>query len=80
MTNYQTITVTILAVVIAGLIIYDVWVWFKTRKDPKGDATISKLLLNAAKKYPIVAVVFGAAIGVLAGHLWWPQHVYHVCP
>lgn len=75
MTSYQLLTVVVVLGTIAAIGTYDVWVWKKSRGP--NDATISKLLLNAAKKYPIVAVAFGIAIGVLLGHLFWPQHIYH---
>lgn len=71
--GYTTLTILVLCFVIGLLVGYDLWVWRKGG----GDATISKILLNAAKKYPIVAVAFGIAIGVLLGHLFWPQHIYH---
>lgn len=75
--DYKLLTTIILVSVIVFLVIYDIWVFRKTGGDVTKDATISKLLFLAAKERPIIAIIFGLAIGVLLGHLWWPQHVYH---
>ena len=58
------LTASVLIANTAGLIAYDVWV--KVRQ-PDGKATISWVLLTAAKHFPIIA----AAGGLLVGHLWW---------
>lgn len=34
------------------------------------DSTISRQMLVVAKQYPILAV----GVGVLMGHVFWPQH------
>ena len=49
----------------AGLIVWDIFV---ASTEEKGD-TISEVLLLQAKKRPIIAT----AIGVIIGHLFWPQ-------
>lgn len=50
-----------------GLIGYDVWLYATSAP------TLSEQLLDLARKAPIVAFAVGLAVGVLAGHLFWPQ-------
>jgi hypothetical protein len=55
----------ILVLVVAGLVIFDIYLFFS-----KGfDGTISWLIYGWAKLYPIIPFAFG----VLAGHLFWSQ-------
>jgi hypothetical protein len=56
------ITALLVASVTVLLIAYDVWVRIK---DPTGDATISWVFLQAAKKWPTLAF----ALGFLIGHV-----------
>lgn len=66
-TEYKTAfqTVWILVVVSAGLIGWD----FYARTVP--GATISELILGAARAHPVVPFLFG----VLGGHFFFPQIV-----
>jgi heme/copper-type cytochrome/quinol oxidase subunit 2 len=77
--DYKLITTIVLVAVILFIVVYDLWVYKRTGGDQKTDATISKLLFLAARDRPIIAIVFGLAIGALLGHFWWPQHVFHTC-
>jgi hypothetical protein len=36
--------------------------------------TISHRALQAARQYPVIPLVLGLAVGLLLGHLFWPQH------
>jgi hypothetical protein len=36
-------------------------------------ATISYRALQAARREPIIPLVVGLALGILLGHLYWPQ-------
>ena len=62
-------TVSLTAGVIIGtiviLIAYDVWVFI----EPSPADTISEVLLRAASGNPIIPF----ALGVVFGHLFWPQ-------
>ncbi len=48
---------------------YDVW----TYRRRGYETTISYMLLTAARSRPIVAALIGLAVGILFGHLFWPQ-------
>lgn len=63
MSHLQIITLSVLGATACLLGLYDVWV--KVRGGDK--ATISKVLLNFAKRYPIVPL----ALGVILGHIFW---------
>ena len=43
-------------------------------------ATISRHTIAILARYPIVAVLLGVAVGVLLGHLAWPQPTPGLCP
>jgi hypothetical protein len=58
-------TQTILLVVAALLGIYDVWVIAASGYD----ASVSVIIVDWSRQLPILPF----AIGVLAGHLFWPQ-------
>lgn len=79
MTQYQIATVGIIILLASLAIIWDIFIWKKTRGNPYTDATISKLTLRASTN-PIVGVAIGLGIGVLFGHLFWPQHNVALCP
>jgi hypothetical protein len=64
-------TMFILLAVIGGLIVWDIIV--ATNKE-RGD-TISEIMLAASVQKPWSGVVFGLTVGILIGHLWWPQIV-----
>lgn len=61
----RTKTILVLAVTVAALIGWDIYVW----QSPGGGDTISEVVLGWAKK----TVVLPFAFGVLMGHLFWPQ-------
>ena len=61
----RTITISILAAVTLLLIAWDIYV--ATNKQ-KGD-TISEVVLGFARRHPVIPF----ALGVLMGHLLWPQ-------
>lgn len=63
--NTKTATFWIVCAAIVLLIAWDVYV---AANDVKGD-TISELMLAFARKHPILPF----ALGVLFGHLFWPQ-------
>lgn len=56
-------TVWVILCVAALLIGWDLYVW----KVP--DATISEVVLSAARRHPVIPFLFG----VLMGHLFWYQ-------
>ncbi len=55
----------------------DVWLYYRTDPRTGGtrgyEATISYLALTSARKRPIIAALVALVLGVLLGHLWWPQ-------
>lgn len=56
------VTVTVWAVT-------DVLLWIEGGVE----ATYSRLLLAAARQWPVLPFLAGFALGVLVGHLTWPQ-------
>lgn len=66
MSLFQILTATILVLNVFFLIYYDIIARI-TQTDEK--ATISWVVLQAAKHFPIIAV----ATGILVGHLFWPN-------
>lgn len=71
MTEKTTIilTLTVLGIAAAILIGYD----FVVAYDKTPGNTISEIVLDFSLKHPIVPFVLGAIMGILAGHLFWPQ-------
>ena len=63
----KKVTIVILVTVAVLLIGWDIYV---AVSPPTGD-TISEVTLGFARKHP----VFGFALGVLCGHLLWPQRI-----
>lgn len=63
MNKYVKITGILIAVVVFGLIGYDIWVINAGGKD----ASISQVLIDYFYKYPIG----GIALGILIGHIGW---------
>lgn len=65
--------VTIAVIIAAPLIIggYD-WIAYERAGN---SATISRTLLDAARRWPIIGVAFGFGLGLLCGHLFVPQHL-----
>ena len=67
----HTLAVT-LAVLLAGgifLIAYDVWLVANFGVEQ----TISWRTYTAAKSEPIIPLILGLIVGILFGHLFWPQ-------
>jgi hypothetical protein len=61
----KELTLIILAAVVVILVGWDIYAAFSKEK---GD-TISSLLLEWSSRKPVIAL----AIGVILGHLFWPQ-------
>ena len=59
----------IILVAAAVAIVYDVWLG----RRGGGDATISWHVWTAAKRWPVIPLLTGLAVGVLFGHLFWSQ-------
>ena len=73
----RSFTITLLVALTSILIFWDVIVAIRQRKKKPGDgATVSEVVLGWAKAHP----VFPFAVGVVCGHLLWPQvrDVVHV--
>jgi len=62
----KKITVIFIVAVIAIIIIYDVWALVAGG----AEATISSVLLNESKNYPIIPFT----LGVVCGHLFWENN------
>jgi hypothetical protein len=62
-------TLGVAFVTVAVVAAYDIWAY----RSHGYHATISYLLLSASQKRPIVAALIGLALGILLGHLFWPQ-------
>ena len=60
-------TITILIIIALILIGWDIWVYI----EPTDGDTISEITLAFAQKHPVLPF----AIGVLCGHLLWPQKI-----
>ena len=63
----RTITVGILVAVVVLLIVWDVYAYLAGGSQ----ATISRVTLAFAGEHPVVPFL----IGVVSGHLFWPQKV-----
>jgi len=50
--------------------VYDVFLFVNFGRD----ATISRQILLWSRSYPEASLAAAFALGVLAGHLFWPQH------
>ena len=66
MTTRQ-LTGVLLIITTVAVIAYDVAIYFVAG----GDATISDIVLEYSWRHPVLPF----AIGVLCGHLLWPQYV-----
>jgi hypothetical protein len=62
-----TLGITLLTVAVIAA--YDVWTYAQRGYQ----TTISYMLLSAARERPIVAALIGLVVGILFGHLFWPQ-------
>jgi hypothetical protein len=65
------LVVTLLVILIGftGLIVYDVYL----AAQGGYENTISYLCLQAARREPLLPLVVGLVLGLLLGHLFWPQ-------
>ncbi len=63
------ITMAIVGAASAALIVLDI-VW-ATDKLPHN--TISAITLDTSRKHPILPLLVGLVLGILFGHLFWPQ-------
>jgi hypothetical protein len=63
-----TLLVTLLAVI--TLVVFDVYLAVKGGYF----ATISYQVLAAAREEPIIPLVLGLVLGILMGHIFWPQY------
>ena len=63
----KKVTAIFIVLTIVIIAVYDVWVYIQAG----GDATISRIVYNFSKDWPIVNII----IGVLLGHFYWPQKV-----
>jgi len=63
--------VTLCVVLLSGaaLILYDIWLCWRGG----AAATISWHAYLAARDEPIIPLVLGLVIGILFGHLFWPN-------
>lgn len=52
-----------------SLLTYDLIVYFKGGNE----ATLSKVILDTSKDWPIIPLLIGLLFGLLSGHLFWPQ-------
>ncbi len=64
-----TFTLGVALCIVAVIAVYDGWTFARRGYQ----TTISYLLLSAARKRPIVAALIGLLVGILFGHLFWPQ-------
>ena len=62
---------TAVGLLMAVLAVGDIWLYKKHGKN----ATLSRVLLELDQRYRWVAYVVLFAMGLLAGHFFWPQHV-----
>ncbi len=67
--NTKVITLIVMA---AGALSWIVWDIIAASNRVPGD-TISEISLAFARRSPIVPIVIGLIIGIILGHLWWPQ-------
>ena len=63
----KRITVTLLVAMTLALIAWDIYVAIT----PTPGDTISEVVLAFARRHPVL----GFAIGVVCGHLMWPQRI-----
>jgi hypothetical protein len=66
------LTVTLLIILGAFLILAAYDIYLHTTGGYR--ATISYRALQAARSEPIIPLVVGLALGILLGHLYWPQN------
>jgi len=72
----RTWTLIFMAVVIVAIAVYDTIVAIN---GIPGD-TISEITLAWGRRHPIAVLCLGLALGIVLGHLFWPQTVYVEVP
>ena len=60
---------------VGGLLWYGLWDLFRQYKGEALSVTASVWWLEFFQRHPIAAFCAGVAVGVMAGHLMWPQRV-----
>lgn len=65
----KTMTLIFIAIVVVAIAIYDTVVAINR----VGGDTISEIALVWASAHPIAGVMLGVALGIVLGHLFWPQ-------
>jgi hypothetical protein len=63
------ITLLVILIGFTGLIVYDVYL----AAQGGYENTISYRCLQAARREPLLPLVVGLVLGLLLGHLFWPQ-------
>jgi hypothetical protein len=63
------VTLITLLTAVLGLVAYDVYLAVRWGYE----ATISYQLLQASRAEPIIPLALGLVLGILLGHLFWPQ-------
>lgn len=70
MLSTKHITLLVMGVAAVGLVVWDIIV---ASNRTSGD-TISELTLGFAQRYPVAVFSIGLTLGVILGHLFWPQY------
>lgn len=65
LTPTPTTTRVFLACIVAAIICYDLWVLWRVGEE----ASISRVVYDLARDYPVLAVLFG----MMLGHIFWVQ-------
>ena len=67
----KTLTLLFIAFVLVLIAVYDT---LMATNSFRGD-TISEITLAWSRAHPIASVCFGMALGIVLGHLFWPQYL-----
>lgn len=59
--------ISFFAVLVLGIVIFDVYIIKKKGKP----ASISAYIIRGSKEYPLLVLLFGLALGIVFGHLFW---------
>jgi hypothetical protein len=63
------ISLIVLLLALVGLVVFDIYLAVSGGYS----ATISYQTLQAARDEPIIPLVVGLVLGILLGHIFWPQ-------